>query len=102
MKKLMPEQRLPILQIYVENHGSVRETCHALRPIYGRHNRPSVIRLTMDLFRTTCTLIDNALLQRYRTVHTEEVIPAVKHTIEKDTAIGAVSIYIMEDIAKRS
>ncbi|CAH2102018.1 unnamed protein product [Euphydryas editha] len=34
MNRLTPEQRFQIVQIYFENHGSVRNTYHALRPFY--------------------------------------------------------------------
>ena len=76
MNRLTPEQRLQIVQIYYENNGSVRATHRALRPIFGRHNRPSesLIRLTMDRFRTTFTLVDNTHPQRRRTVRTEDAI----------------------------
>lgn len=36
---LDPISSVQRLQINFENHGSVRETFHALRPFYGRHNR---------------------------------------------------------------
>ncbi|XP_054745598.1 uncharacterized protein LOC129249937 [Anastrepha obliqua] len=86
MNRLTPEQRLQIVQIYYENKGSVRATHRALRPIFGRHNRPSesLIRLTMDRFRTTFALVDNTHPQRRRTVRTEDAIAAVEQSIEED------------------
>ena len=47
--RLTPEQRLQIEHIYYQNNGSVRAKHSALRPIFGRHNRPaeSVIPATM-------------------------------------------------------
>ncbi|GFY26504.1 transposable element Tc3 transposase [Trichonephila clavipes] len=86
MNRLTPEQRFQIVQFYFENNGSVRNTYRALRPFYRRQNRPSekLIRLTMERFRTTFTLIDNSHLQRCRTVRTEEVIATVERTIEED------------------
>ena len=39
--RLTPEQRLQIVQLYYENHGSVRAIYRALRQFYGAHNRPS-------------------------------------------------------------
>ena len=70
MNRLTPEQRFQIVLIYFENHGSVRNTYHALLPFYDQHNRPSeeLIRLTMERFRTTFTLNDNTHPQRRRTV----------------------------------
>ncbi|GFV10628.1 transposable element Tc3 transposase [Trichonephila clavipes] len=65
---------------------SVRNTYRALRPFYRRQNRPSeqFIRLTMERFRTTFTLIDNSHPQRRRTVRTEEDIATVERSIEED------------------
>ncbi|GFW19428.1 DUF4817 domain-containing protein [Trichonephila clavipes] len=61
-------------------------TYRALRPFYRRQNRPSeqLIRLTMERFRTTFTLIDNSHPQRRRTVRTEEAISTVERSIEED------------------
>lgn len=86
MNRLTPEQRFQIVQIYFENHGSVRETYRALRPFYGRHNRPSeqTIRATMNRFRTKHTLIDNSHPQRRRTVRTEEVVARVERSVAED------------------
>lgn len=86
MNRLTPEQRLQIVQLYFENHGSVIHTYRALRPYYGPHNRPSktLIRLTMDRFCSTHTLLDNVHPQRRRTVRTEEVVAAVERSVEED------------------
>ncbi|GFV86992.1 DUF4817 domain-containing protein [Trichonephila clavipes] len=86
MNRLTPEQRLQIVQFYFENNGSVRNTYRALRPFYRRQNRPSeqLIRLTMERFRTTFTLIDNSHPQRGRMVRTEEAIATVERSIEED------------------
>jgi len=86
MKRLTPEQRLQIVQIYYEKHGSARETYRALRQFYGRHNRPSekLIRLTVEHFCTTFTLNDTRNLPRRRTARTEEAIAAVERSIEED------------------
>ena len=40
MDILTLEQRLQIVEIFYQNNGSVRQTCRALRPFYGVHNRP--------------------------------------------------------------
>ncbi|GFX94714.1 DUF4817 domain-containing protein [Trichonephila clavipes] len=86
MNRLTPEQRFQIVQFYFENNGSVRNTYRALRPFYRRQNRPSeqLIRLTIERFRTTFTLIDNSHPQRRRTVRTEEAIATVERSIEED------------------
>ncbi|GFT11721.1 DUF4817 domain-containing protein [Trichonephila clavipes] len=86
MNRLTPEQRFQIVQFYFENNGSGRNTYRALRPFYRRQNRPSeqLIRLTMERFRTTFTLIDNSHPQRRRTVRTEEAIATVERSIQED------------------
>ncbi|GFU91263.1 DUF4817 domain-containing protein [Trichonephila clavipes] len=100
MNRLTPEQRFQIVQFYFENNGFVRNTYRTLRPFYRRQNRPSeqLIRLTMERFRTTFSLIDNSHPQRRRTVRTEEAIA----TVERSTGIGSVSIHFMEDFAEGS
>ncbi|GFT26738.1 transposable element Tc3 transposase [Trichonephila clavipes] len=74
MNRLTPEQSFQIVQFYFENNGSVRNTYRALRPFYRRQNRPSkqLIRLTMERFRTTFTLIDNSHPQRRRTPNEDQ------------------------------
>ncbi|GFU34329.1 DUF4817 domain-containing protein [Trichonephila clavipes] len=86
MKRLTPEQRFQIVQFYFENNGSVRNTYRALRPFY----RPSeqLVRLTMERFRTTFTLIDNSHIQRRRTVRTEQAIATVERSIEEDPNVS--------------
>ncbi|GFV57086.1 DUF4817 domain-containing protein [Trichonephila clavipes] len=86
MNRLTPQQRFQIVQFYFENNGSVRNTYRALRPFYRRQNRPSeqLIRLTMERFRTTFTLIYNSHPQSRRTVRTEEAIATVERSIEED------------------
>jgi Helix-turn-helix domain (DUF4817) len=83
MNRFTPEQRLQIVQIFFENRGSVRKT---YRPFYCRHNRPTeqVIRITLHRFCTTHTLIDTTHPKKRHTVHTEEAVAAVEHTIEED------------------
>ncbi|GFW50783.1 DUF4817 domain-containing protein [Trichonephila clavipes] len=86
MNRLTPEQRFQIVQFYFENNGSVRNTYRTLRPFYRRTNHPSgqLIRLTVERFRTTFTLIDNSHPQRRRTVITEEAIATIERSIEED------------------
>ncbi|GFU19028.1 DUF4817 domain-containing protein [Trichonephila clavipes] len=86
MNRLTSEQRFQIVQFYFENNDSVRNTYRALRSFYRRQNRPSeqLIRLTMERFRTTFTLIDNSHPQRRRTVRTEKAIATVMRSIEED------------------
>ncbi|GFW48699.1 hypothetical protein TNCV_4242801 [Trichonephila clavipes] len=87
-KHLVPEllQAIAAPNSEFENNGSVRNAYRVLRPFYRRINRPSeqLIRLTMERFRTTFTLIDNSHPQRRRTVRTEESIATVERSIEED------------------
>ncbi|GFY11467.1 DUF4817 domain-containing protein [Trichonephila clavipes] len=86
MNRLTPEQRFQSVQFYFENNRSVRNTYRALLSFYRRQNRPSeqLIRLTMERFRTTFTLIDNSHPQRLRTVRTEGAIATAERSIEED------------------
>jgi len=82
MSRLTPEQRLQIVQIYFQNSASVRNTFRALRPFYRRQDRPSeqLIRLTVERFRSTFTLLDNMHHPRRRTI----AIATVEFSIEED------------------
>ncbi|GFW34328.1 DUF4817 domain-containing protein [Trichonephila clavipes] len=86
MNRLTHEQRFQIVQFYFEPNGSVRNTYRALRPCYRRQNRPSeqLIRITMERFRTTFSLIDNSHPQRRRMVRIEEAMTTAERSIEED------------------
>lgn len=73
--------------MFYENNGSVRNTYCALRPFYRRQNSPSeqLIRLTMERFCKTFTLIDNSHPLRRHTLRTEEAIATVERSIEEDS-----------------
>lgn len=77
MSALTPEQCLQIVQIDFDNRGCIGDTYSVLRPFYSRNNRLSeqVIRVTVNRFRTTHTLV-NPHPQRC-TVRTEDVVVAV-------------------------
>ena len=78
------------MQLYHENHGSVRATYRALRQIYGAHNRPSerLIRETTNRFTTTFSLNDNIHPVRRRTVRTPQTIAAVQESVEEDANVS--------------
>lgn len=61
------EQYSQIMQIYYKNNDSVRAMYRALRPIFNRRNCLSkhVIRVTIDRFRASFTLVVNAHRIRY-------------------------------------
>lgn len=90
MNKLTLEQRYQIVEIYFQNQSSVRQTYRALRPFYGRHNRPSeqAIRALMDKFRTTYSLHDVKPPTRQRNVRTEETIAAVSASVQEDPEVS--------------
>lgn len=73
MNRLTAEQRLHIVEIYLENNFSIRETHRAIRTFYGAHNRPSgrLIRETIDRFRNTFTLNDNTQPIKRRIMRTQ-------------------------------
>ncbi|GFW83649.1 putative transposable element [Trichonephila clavipes] len=99
MNRLTPEQRFQIVQFYFENNGSLRNTYRTLRPFYRRQNRPSeqLIRLTMERFRTTFTLIDNSHPQRCRTEL--DLCPSTLWKIlRKDLGLRAYKIQLLQDL----
>ena len=88
--RLTPEHRLQIVQLYYENHGSVRATYRALRQFYGAHNGPSerLIRETMNRFTTKFSPNDNIHPVRRRTVRTPQTIAAVQESVEEDANVS--------------
>ena len=50
MNRLTLEQCFQTVEIYFQNRSSTLETYRALRPFYGRHNRPSE--------QAICSIID--------------------------------------------
>ena len=82
--RLTPEQRLQIVELYYENHGSVRATYRALRQFYGAHNLPSerLIMETMNRFTTTFSLNDNIHPVR------PETIAVVQESVEEDANVS--------------
>ncbi|CAH2102017.1 unnamed protein product [Euphydryas editha] len=53
MNRLTPEQRFQIVQIYFENHGSVRNTYHALRPFYECDSQEWRVKACKGIQRVT-------------------------------------------------
>ena len=70
------QQRVDIIKIYYRNSESVASTLKALRPIYGRTNRPS--RSTTDRlvqkFESTGTVQNVPVPARQRSARTVENI----------------------------
>lgn len=64
MDRLIPEQRLQIVKIYYQNHGSIRATQRALLPIFSPPNRPAdrVIQAKpLGRFRNTTESLYNSI-----------------------------------------
>ena len=95
MERLTPQQRLQIVQLCYENGRSVKSVYHALRPIYGVHNRPteSTIRYTIGKLEKNLTLLDDTRPIRPRTARTVENIAAVNESFAE---------YPEESIRRRS
>lgn len=97
----MSKHRMQIVRIYFETHGLVRKSYRALRPFCSRHNSPfkTLIRLNMNGFLITHTLIENPHWKKRCTVCTQEIIDV--EGIVEDTIIGYVSNHFFEDFAKK-
>ena len=87
MDRLTPEQRYQIVETYFQNQCSVKNVVfRALRPFYGRHNRPSetTIRETINKFRSSFTLLDIHPPNRVRRARFEANIAAVAESVDED------------------
>lgn len=86
MNRLTPEQRLQIIEFYYQNSSSVKNVFRALRPFYGRHNRPTeqAIQAIVTKFQTSFTLLDINPPTRIHRVRTEENIAAVSASVAED------------------
>ena len=63
MERYTKQQRVEITKIYYRNSESVASTLRALRPIYGRNNRPciSTIERLVDKIEST-GIVQNVLV----------------------------------------
>ena len=86
MKRLTPQQRLRIVQLYYENGRSVKSVYRVLRPIYGVHSHPTerTIRHTIGKLENNLTLLDYTRPIRPRTARTVENIVAVNESFAED------------------
>ena len=86
MERLTPQQRLQIVQLYYENGRSVKSVYHALRSIYGVHNRPTerIDRHSIGNLENNLTLLDDTRPIRPRTDRTVENIAAVNESFAED------------------
>lgn len=86
MENYTLEQRFQIIEIYFQNGSSVTATLRALRPFYGRNNRPSkrMIERLVEKFRTTFSLHNVSVPVRQRSARSEENIAAVAASVQAD------------------
>jgi len=79
------EQCVQIIKFYYQNQCSVRETFHALRDFYPRHNRPaeSTIRRLVVKFESTGS-INNQPTVRCRNARSAENITAVRESVREN------------------
>lgn len=90
MNHLSLPQRKQILEFYIKNDGSVKQTFRDLRPIYGRNNRSTerTIRDLIKKFDETISLCDNVPTNCARRVRTDSTIPVVKESVTEDRKVS--------------
>ena len=86
MERLTPQQRLQIVQLYYENQRSVKNVFRALRPFYGRHNRPTepTIRNTIAKIENQFSLLDDTRPNRPHPARSIENIAAVAESVHEN------------------
>lgn len=85
----LPERR-QILEFYIKNGKSIRQTYRDLIPIYGQHHRPTEanIRLLMKKFDETFSLCDVPRISYARSVRTDETIRTVNESVTEDPNVS--------------
>ena len=76
-------QLLKIIKNYYRNSESVVATLRALTPIFDRHNRPTR-QAVVDKFENKFTLLDVSVPKRVRIARSEEIIAAVRASIQNE------------------
>ena len=85
------QQRVEIIKIYYRNSESVASTLRALRPIYGRNNRPrrSTIECLVQKFGSTGTVQNVAVPVRQRSARSvEENIAAAEASVDENPNVS--------------
>ena len=84
--RLTPQQRLQIVQLYYENQRSVKNVFRALRPFYGRHNRPTepTIRNTIAEIENKFSLLNDTRPNRSHPARSIENIAAVAESVHEN------------------
>lgn len=86
MASLSVEQHVQIIKLFYENGSSVRATFRALRPFYGRDDRPveSTIRRLVGKFESTGSVNNQPTLTRRRNARSNENIAAVRESVREN------------------
>ena len=84
MERYTSQQRVEIIQVYSRNSESLASTLRALRPIYGRNNRPSrsTIERLVEKFESTGTVQNVPVPVRQRSAGSVENIAAAEASVE--------------------
>ncbi|CAH2092801.1 unnamed protein product [Euphydryas editha] len=85
MKRYMLQQRVEIFKIYHQNLCSVRlafRSWHPMNGIHGRHAE-STVRLLMNKFQTTGSLLDETVLVCQRNTRLSENIVPIRASMRE-------------------
>lgn len=76
-----------MIKLFYQNGCSVRATFRALRPFYGRHNRPveRTIRNVVDKFEATGSVNSQPTPVRRRNARSAENITAVRESVQENS-----------------
>ena len=87
----MRQQRVEIIKIYYRNSESVTSTLRALRPIYGRNNRPcrSTIERLVNKFESTGTVQNVPVPVIQRSARSVENIAAAEASVEESPNVSS-------------
>ena len=90
MERYTSQQRVEIIKIYYRNSESVASTLRALRPIYGRNNRPSrsTIERLVEKFESTGTVQNVPVPVRQRSARSVENIAAAEASVEESPNVS--------------
>ena len=88
MERYTSQQLVKIIKIYYLNSESVASTCRALRPIYGRNNRPSS--------STVERLVEKIWIHRHNTncarASETKKCPSVKNIVAAEASIAQMCL----------
>ena len=90
IERYTSQQRVEIIKIDYRNSESMASTLRALRPIYGRNNRPgrSTIQSLVAKFESTGTVQNVPVPVRQRSVRSVENIAAAEAAVEESPNVS--------------